>query len=397
MSSTTDAQLNNLPSKKSNGLTVFSTIGNDPLAYLLIKLRLLGPGPFRKWLWPIIVTFFYFLVNDCLLPLLLHRFSSHAGYIGPFDPLRLPNLIVDAIFVPALVYYYGQTTLILPNIFERLVENGIFGSPQDKEVISIVERQRRIFLKYMGSIWLTPLAIALALWITLTISMDYASPPHPHMYINLDSHVFLFNVGLWLLNYYMLTMIFMHFILLAVWLLRLHGKSSQWPLWLRADVLHPDNRMGFKPITECAVLAAKMIVVLLLSLVLILKGNENIGLSPSSPSWLSYIFILILSGPVVIPPLYIVHRFMKYEKDRFIQKITAQMGFLHTQVFQSWSQFSQDQQLNILMAQILLLRLAQLPDWPVTISEMLTVFVTYLLGTFLALLSVIQNIVSFIR
>src|SRR5438046_1409509 len=126
MSSTTDAQKDDLLSKKSHGLTVSSTIRNEPLAYLLIKLRLLGPGPFQKWLWPIIVTFFYFLVNDCLLPLLLHRVSSHAGYIGPFDVLRLPNLIVDAFFVPVLVYYYGQTNLVLPRTFDRLVENGIF-------------------------------------------------------------------------------------------------------------------------------------------------------------------------------------------------------------------------------------------------------------------------------
>lgn len=393
MSSTQTTQINNLAEQSPGGGNEFSTIGNDPLAYVLIKLHLLGTTRFRKWIWPCIFTFVYLVVDECLLPLVLHRFSSTPGYIGPFDLRLLPYRIVDAVCVLALVYYYGQTNLLIPTTFDRLLANGIFGSSLDEEV---QKKQKRIFLNWVNSIWLTPLAIAIALWIAVISSVDYASPPRPRLFINSGPYVFAFNVGLWFLNYYMVAIIIMRFALFALWLLRLQSRTLQWQQLLKPDVLHSDNRMGFKPITDYVILVAKILVVVFFMILLILRGNENIGLSPTSPSWISYLLVLCLSTPVVLTPIYLVHRFMQREKELFVSRMVTQMGLSHSELLSEWPHLSDSQQTNVFMAQMLLLRLGQIPDWPVTIEEITTIFLTYLLGASLTILSAMQSILDFL-
>lgn len=367
---------------------------NDPLASVLKKTGLLGTGA-RQFLFPLIFGFVYFIVNDILLPLLLGRFSTTPSYIGPFDARLVPNRIVDAVFVPVLVFYYGRVSLELPAVFDNLVARGVFGpqvSGKDSEQITY---HRNLFTRWAGSIWVTPFAIAATVLAGLEESFDFASPPHAHSFINSDPIIFGFNVAMWVLLAYMIAAIFMRYILLTSWLIRLQFVPPS--ARFQVDILDQDGRMGFSPITKTSVLVAQIFTVALLAFVFILKGARNIGLSLNGPDWPGYVGIVIASIPFVILPIYLVHRAMIHERERILEEFAEDVGYPHSAaVVHRWGQIGEEERQRWYAAQVILLRLAQVKDWPVTLDEAATVFFTYLLGTIFSVLSTLQTIANFL-
>ncbi len=382
--------------------TQHPVIGNDPLAYLLVKLKLLGQSKWQKWWCPLIFTFFYFGVNNIILPLIMGRFASKPDYLGPFDPKMLPFRLADALPVPALVYYYGQATLLFSThgerlkdgtMFDQLVKNGIFGPPDSEAARSAKESEKIVFERWVGWMGFTPLAIALALWIAVGSSFQYASPPRPHLFINSEPTVLLFNAGMWLVNYYMIAIIIMRLVLISAWLLRFYWRSP-WRQLLNVDVLNPDDRMGFSPITAFAVFSAKMLLLALIFTILVLRGNQNIGLSPGE--WTVYLIIVGFFILVVFFPLYLVHKIMIHQKDRLIDEITRRVGNHMTATVREWPKPREAQWKNLLMEQMVLIRLSQVRDSPVTLSEANTVTVSYFIGTLLTLASGLQSLADII-
>ncbi len=370
-------------------------IGSDPFAYILCKIGLLGPGLKGRLVWPTIFGFVYFVVNDILLPILLGRFATTPNYIGPFDPRLLPNRIVDVILVPLIVYYYGRVSLELPHIFNELERNGVFGPVDANAETDQQTFHRNLFRRWAGSIIMTPLAIAAAVIAGLEESFDFASPPHAHSFINSDPIIFGFNVAMWVLLAYMIAAIFSKYILLTFWLIRLQFVPQKGRF--QVDILNPDGRMGFSPITNSSVLVAKIFTVALLAFVFILKGARNIGLSLNGPDWPGYVGIIVLSIPFVLLPIYLVHRAMLHERERILHEFDEDVRYPHTStIILRWDEIGDQQRQRWHTAQVMLLRLAQVKDWPITLDEAATVFFTYLLGTVFTILSTLQSIVSFL-
>ena len=104
-----------------------------------MKLGLLGRSRIRSWVWPLIFSFFYVIINDVLLPVFLGRFSSSGHYIGPLNPLLLPYRLADIFVVPVLIYFYGRISLAVyelrsnsPTSVHQLVDQGNVGRKTTK-------------------------------------------------------------------------------------------------------------------------------------------------------------------------------------------------------------------------------------------------------------------------
>lgn len=369
------------------------TLHIDPFAWLLDRFGLIGHSLPRRVAWPAVFIFFYVVVNDLALPLALGRFWSHPGYLSPFDPIMLPFRVVDIFLMPVIVYYYGQVSVNLPRVFKELAAKGVFGDLTIDANVRTVEREAGRFQRWTGSIWLTPIAIIAALAVAVISANDYGSPARPHLFINSSNNVLLFNDIMWFIEYYMLAAMLMRYTLLTAWLLRL-GRVMQ-RQGIRCDVLYPDNRMGFSPIAECSALAAKVFVLALLALLFILRGNHNIGLAPTSPDWLGYVTILIISIPFVIAPIYLAHRMMRRAKDEFTQELLSR-GQTGASVVSHQVGLDEPASKDFVIRQIAFVRLGQVQDWPVTIDEAATVLLTYLLGATFTIASTIQGLIAFV-
>lgn len=367
----------------------------DPLARLLARCGVIGMRLPQRLILPGLYFVIYFVLNDIVLPLMLGRFSSVPGYTGPFDPRLQPNRVADGFVMPVLIYYYGRVSILLPGVFDRLRKNGVFGP--DSEVSSgNLKFHRLLHDRWAGGPWLFPLAITAVGVVGVRTSFDYFSPPHAHSFINSSPQVFAFNQAMWIFNYFLIAMMIMRYMLLTAWLLRLQRQDAM--DMLNPDVLHADGRMGFSPITECVVTAAKIFSFALLLLVLVIRGNENIGLSASSPNWIGYLGILVASLPFVILPIYLVHRIMAHKKDWFIANLADETAYPHSSWLLKNTTLTEPRDRDRWqVAQLLLVRLSQVKDWPVTVEEAATVVFTYLLGTAFTLLSTVQRIVQFLR
>jgi hypothetical protein len=293
-------------------------------------------------------------------------------------------------------------------LFNRLARNGVFGASgadsdsvqaqvaldkrDRKQRLFSLDKQRQIFEDTVQSVWLTPVVICVALATTIYVGFDYTSPPGPHSFINSSPAIFAFNEALWFIEMYMVGMSFMRYILLTVWLTKL---LKQWRL--KIDVLWPDGRMGFSPITDCAILATKTLIVALVFLVFVLKGAHNIGVPINTPEWLFYLGLVIGSLPFVVGPIYIAHRLMLREREYITADLIRESGYPHTiDVIGSAADSGDTERNQWLLAQVAFIRLAQVKDWPVTVDEAVTVIFGYLLGTAFTLLSSFKSVLDFI-
>src|SRR5262249_33033470 len=128
----------------------------------------------------------------------------------------------------------------------------------------------------------------------------------------------------------------------------------------------------------------------------VLKGNRNINLSPASSDWLGYIGLLLIGSVFIVLPIYLAHRFMQDEKERVLHEFASLEHVHATSSVAGWRSLPEDQQRILLIAQVMMSRLTQVRDWPITADEVATVFFTYFLGTTFTILSSLQGILDFL-
>ncbi len=310
----------------------YSSPGNDPLAYFLCKLGLLGRSGFRSWVWPLIFSFFYVIINDVLLPVFLGRFSSSGHYIGPLNPLLLPYRLADIFLAPVLIYCYGQIALVgstrypsnSSTIFQQFVDHGFFGPQDDKNVQSCVLHERMLFARWLGTIWIAPVALGLALALTDISSLLYTTPSSPRLFINSDAIILFLNTAMWLLLAYMIMISAIRLLLLDGWLVALARRYQQRRIAWRTGAFNTDDRQRFSPIGNLAILAALFYLTLLLLLSLIFLGRHNLGIvAPALPNWAGYLSVLLLLIVTMLAFLYVRRLFLPGKQDKVVPAIAA--------------------------------------------------------------------------